>query len=58
MALPAHLTKYDSLIDLLVEQLVREIEGGFVEEKPAASWQTLPRVGDFRRDDSNTFRAP
>jgi hypothetical protein len=28
MTLPAHLVKYDGLIDLMVEALVREIEEG------------------------------
>ena len=35
MALPAHLQRYDGLIDLIVEQLVREIEQG-AETKQAA----------------------
>lgn len=38
MALLAHLTKHDSPLDALVEQLVREIEGDSLEGKPAASW--------------------
>jgi len=36
MALPAHLAKYHGLIDLIVDQLVREIENG-VDTKKAAS---------------------
>ena len=36
MALPAHLQRYDGLIDLLVEQLVREIEQGTETEKAAS----------------------
>lgn len=54
MSLPAHLTKYDALIDLLVEELVREAESDSTNEKPSASWQTKPRVEDFKHGDSNT----
>ncbi len=36
MALPSHLAKYDALIDLVVEVIVREIEQG-VEAKPPAT---------------------
>jgi hypothetical protein len=48
MALPAHLQRYDSLLDLLVDELVREaLElAEPTNEKPAASWQTSPRAGD------------
>ena len=40
MALPAHLQRYDSLIDLVVEQLVREIEAA--AQSPGAR-ESAPR---------------
>ena len=52
MPLPAHLSKYDGLLDLLVEELVREVLEGSDKEKPAASCQTSPPVGD--RDGDHT----
>ncbi|MDE2137926.1 MAG: hypothetical protein KGJ68_10860 [Gammaproteobacteria bacterium] len=52
MALPPHLAKYDSLIDFIVEQLVREATES-PNEKPAASWQTSPRAGDQHEHSNN-----
>lgn len=43
MALPAHLARYDGLIDLLVEEVVREMEEQVSEMKPPAS--TANRAG-------------
>jgi hypothetical protein len=37
-------THLNGLIDLLVEELVREIES--TNEKPPAPWQASPGVGD------------
>ena len=47
MALPAHLAKYDGLIDMIVEQLVREIENCREIEPPAGS--RLPAGADSLR---------
>jgi hypothetical protein len=63
MTLPAHLARYDSLVDLLVDELVREIEAESspslpTDEKPAASWQTSLRVGDFKHEECNTSLPP
>lgn len=41
MTLPAHLARYDSLIDLLVEELVREVEQG-AEIKTGAGSRPAP----------------
>jgi hypothetical protein len=47
MALPAHLAKYDSLIDLVADAIVRELmEETTSNEKPAAPGRALPRVED------------
>lgn len=35
MTLPAQLAKYDAILDLLVEQLVREIEQNAEKDRPA-----------------------
>jgi hypothetical protein len=48
MGLPTHLARYDRLLDMLVEQLVRESSGESMVEKPAAPWQASPQVGDRR----------
>lgn len=58
MAIRARLQRYDSLLDLLVDELVREIEAESINEKPAESCQTSPRVEDFRHDDCSIQRGP
>jgi hypothetical protein len=41
-----------TLLDLVVEAVVREIDAEHQNEKRAASGKTIPRVGDFRRANS------
>jgi hypothetical protein len=48
MALPPHLAKFDGLIDLIVEQIVKEIERG-AENKRAADRE--PADFDFSVND-------
>jgi hypothetical protein len=52
----AELAKYDALIDLLVDALVREVEEN-EQEKPAAPWQALQRVEDTHANDTPTAAA-
>lgn len=42
MALPAHLAKYDALVDLIVDVLVREIEQKATAAVPAISGDAAP----------------
>jgi hypothetical protein len=57
MALPPRLAKYDALLDLMVEQFVREVTTN-ANKKPAASCQTSPRAGDQLDDENTSVRAP
>jgi len=63
MALPAHLAKYEGLIDLVVEQLVREIEEGAEIKKaagaaPAASVTIATPTTEHNHDQQHIARAP
>jgi hypothetical protein len=53
MALPAHLAKYDSLIDVIVDEVVREIEEGGREVETPASQPQLAGV-ESTADQSTT----
>jgi hypothetical protein len=58
MALPAHLAKYDSLIDLVADAIVRELLAGeSPNEKPAAPGRALPRVKDLHDEDTTSERS-
>jgi len=57
MALPAHLEKYESLIDLVADAIVRELMEGEFSEKPAAPGRALPRVKDEHGENTSIPRA-
>jgi hypothetical protein len=44
MALPSHLAKYDGLIDLVVEQIVREIEKAAKNTQPVPERNARPKT--------------
>jgi hypothetical protein len=56
MALPTHLQRYDGLIDLLVEQLVREIGEEGLFEAPGRGG-TRPGVNLQQQDDQQHVEA-